>query len=135
MSYIHISYDSIADLVSKFQTLEPQIAADRSFTETANFVLIHADDYYGSYGGLVYDSVWKLWKNNKQFYPSSIGYGVSIVWWDSQDPDSCGDLYALNTMNGELVAVTPDIFKRLRRNPIKENSSVTSSYYRVNLDY
>lgn len=123
MSFVHIPYESIEELVSRFQLLNPMF--DALIPGDPNFVLVDPDLYYGSYGGLVYDSVLSTW-SSQMFSSSSIGHGMSIAWWNTSDPASCGDLYALSYE--DLVAVTPDLFEKMVLNKVRRQP-IESSYF------
>jgi hypothetical protein len=130
---VYIPYDSITRLVIGFQDICLNGLSDIPSGKEANFVLIDPDDYYGSYGGLIYDQALKHLKVSKDDYcASSIGYGMSIVWWMSDDPDFYGDVNVLSWQ--KYVAVTPDLFERLKPNPINSSNSGRSSYFAVALD-
>lgn len=119
MSYIHVPYDSIAELVKNFKNASFVDSAD------ANFVLIKPSAYYGSYGGLLLKSV--IANEEDAIISDSICKDFCLVWWKLPKPKYTGDLNALSL--NDRVAVTPSMFKQLQVNPIRKTSTRKSSYY------
>ncbi|GIY89200.1 uncharacterized protein CEXT_656511 [Caerostris extrusa] len=118
MSFVHVPYNTIAELVEKFKTLDLNkdiVLKDKN----PNFVLIDSRQYYGSYGGLIYDCILNPYSKQSYastFHSSSIGHGLSVVWWTSPSPCFVGDVYALSAHG--RVGVTPSIYEKLRINTI-----------------
>jgi len=111
MSQIYIKYETINQLVEAFQKLDP-VKLPRD--ENSNFVLIDPRLYEGSYGGLVFDAILDRYSKSKDsapFVASSIGHGVSVLWWSTPEPSFTGDVFALSVEN--RVGVTRDMYDRL----------------------
>ena len=127
MTYIYVPYDSVEDLVKQFRNLN--ISSVISQKESANFVLVTPKFYYGIYGGLVYNTALEK-HSEKNYILDSVDDTISLIWWNSFNPNFLGDIYALSV--GKWVAVTPSIFKQLILNPIQKPIAVKSSYYGTN---
>jgi hypothetical protein len=125
MSFVHVPYDNVRQLVDRFQSRD---FLNEIVSDTSNFVLVDPHLYYGSYGGLFYDDVLKDVKH-LPFQSSSIGHGVSIVWWSLPTAPFVGDIGL--THRQRYVAVTPELFQRMKLNTIHptRNDKTGSSYY------
>lgn len=126
MSYIYIPYQSVKELIDRFQksdvttfTLSPT-----QKNPAPNFVLVNPQIYFGSYGGILYDDVIRGYEND--CVSDSLGNDLSLVWWNSC-PIFVGDVCALAFEN--RVAVTPSMFSRMRINTIRKPKTSKSSYY------
>lgn len=130
MSFIHVPYDSLSQLIAKFATLNPLLCASlpNDSDKPPNFVLIDPNQYYGTYGGLVYDNVLPNY-SKYNFEKSSIGHNVSIVWWNIKYPETCGDVNALSTLDGKYVAVTPKLYSKLILKSVGYKSGYRYSSY------
>lgn len=129
MSYIYIPYDSIDQLVERVQSVDlirDAVPLGQSDPAPPNFVLIDPFLYYGTFGGLVYDTV--LPSQNISFLCSSVGHGLSVLWWPTTlHPPFVGDVYAL-AAHGR-VAIPTSLFDRLRVNTVRKPSSTPKSNY------
>lgn len=124
MSYIFVPFSSIEDLIKQFQNID--VYECMSTPDAANFVLINPKYYYGSYGGLILNSiVEKL--SQKECLSQSITDNLSLVWWNLSHPKIIGEQHILSV--GDRVAVSPSIFKQLRMNPMRKPIVGKSSYY------
>lgn len=126
MSYIYINYQSVKELIDRFQksdvttfTLSPT-----QKNPAPNFVLVNPQIYLGSYGGILNDAVIRGYEND--CISESLGNDVSLVWWNSC-PIFVGDICALAFEN--RVAVTPSMFSKMRINTIRKPKTRKSSYY------
>lgn len=131
MTYIYIPFDSISDLISKFQNLDildiPFYKEPKDKNPQSNFVLILPRSYHGQYGGLIFNSVLKHYAE-KEYISSPIDKDISLVWWwSSSRRHSIGDVNALSV--GNRKAVTPFIFDKLILNPFRKPNVGKSSYY------
>lgn len=124
MSFIHVHFNSIEHLVKQFQNMN--IYSYAATPDVANFVLINPKYYYGSYGGLLLNSIVQEF-SQKECLSDLIGYNLSLVWWNSSHPKYVGERNVLTY--GERVAVTPSIFKQLHVNPMRKPIVGKSSYY------
>ncbi|GBM59807.1 hypothetical protein AVEN_154362-1, partial [Araneus ventricosus] len=100
MAYVHVSYESIKELVEKFQTLNliRDAALPSDIHHPPNFVLVNPARYYGCYGGIVHDSVldrYRLQLHETHSLRDSIRNDLSIVWWNTKKPLVTGDQNAL----------------------------------------
>lgn len=130
MSYVYIPYDTIRELIHRFQCMHPILdAVPPDQTNPApNFVLIDPRRYYGSYGGIFNDTVLQ---NIKTFFTSSsIGHGHSVVWFPTSTPPCRGDCYGLSFCG--RVAVPVSLFKLLHVNTVKTTPSAKSNYFGSN---
>lgn len=127
MSFVYIHYETVRQLVDTLQNLD---ISKLPYQEQANFVLIDPRHYHGSFGGLVYDSILDKYSQKSHMSPfvySSIGHGLSVVWWLDSKPPFTGDVFALSVEN--LVAVTPELYKQIKRNDILSKTPPVSRYY------
>lgn len=132
MAYVHVSYESIKELVEKFQTLNliRDAALPSDIHHPPNFVLVNPARYYGCYGGIVHDSVldrYRLQLHETHSLRDSIGNDLSIVWWNTKKPLVTGDQNALTVE--DRVAVTPKMFEKMRINTIRQHGPPRSKYY------
>ncbi|GBN74911.1 hypothetical protein AVEN_59080-1 [Araneus ventricosus] len=130
MSLIHVAYQTIQQLVEAFQALDP---VKLPHPEKPNFVLVDPRHYYGSYGGLVYDSILDRYSQMSlkiPFIASPIGHGLSVVWWSSPEPPFTGDVHALSVQ--DRVGVTPDVYNQMHRHVIRKKVPPASRYYGKN---
>lgn len=131
MSHLYVPYDSVNQLVQRFQSIH--LIQDAIFPghvdPAPNFVLVDPRLYYGTYGGLVYDTILQQ-PQTVSLVSSSIGHNLSIVWWGTSDPPFVGDVYAL-AAHGR-VAVTVPLFQTLRINAIRTRPKAKSSYFGAN---
>lgn len=136
MAHVYVPYNNINDLVEGFQNLN--LIRDAAYPEsTANFVMIQPDAYFGSYGGLIFDSVlqhYLLRIRDTHSISDSIGHGLSLVWWNTAQPEVNGDYYTCAAEG--RVAVTPKMFKHIRINTLRKtrqkSSYYTSKAWRIN---
>lgn len=126
MTFVHIPYRSITQLIQQFRdlSLEQHAVNPLQLNPAPNFVLIEPHRYFGTYGGIVQDHL--LSKLQHLCYSESIANSLSIVWWKSFVPHVTGDLHAL-TLDNSLVAVTPNIFRQMQEKNIPP--PVKSAYY------
>lgn len=124
MSFIHVPYDSLEHLIKQFRDMN--IYGYTAAPNNANFVLINPKYYYGSYGGLLLNSIVQKC-SEKECLSESINNDLSIVWWNSSQPKHVGEQHVLCV--GDRVAITPSIFKQLRINPMRKRIAGKSSYY------
>lgn len=127
-------YDSVRELVDHFQTLNTirDGALPEDTYRPPNFVMVRPELYFGTYGGLIRDSVlehYRLQIHETHSLQDSIGHDLSIVWWNTTIPPFLGDLYSL-VAEGR-VAVTPKMFEALHINTIRQNKPPQSSYYKA----
>ena len=131
MAYVRVEYASVRQLVDEFQVLN--FYRDAVLPNSAvvpNFVLIDPSLYFGTYGGLVTDTVLQRFRysiHETHSVSDSIGYGLNIVWWNLSHPLVPGDVLALKI--GERVAVTPKMFSSIRVNVLRRKKPSRSSYY------
>lgn len=130
MTYIYVPFDSLTDLISKFQAMDfsdiPVYSEPKDKNPLSNFVLICPRSYHGTYAGLMFNSVLKQYAK-KDYLSTPIDPDVSLVWWWSSYPPVLGDIHALSV--GERKAVTPFIFSKLILNPLRKPNVGKSSYY------
>ena len=128
MTFINVPYQNIRQLVQKFQC-QDFVTENLSDGGESNFVLVDMGLYHGTYGGMVYDRmidhlVSRL--GESAFLSSSIGHGVSILWWLIQ-PSFVGDMALV--YDRRYAAVPVEIYHRLTPKRSFSNTRGQSSYY------
>lgn len=126
MSYIYIPYQTVKELIDRFQSSNATSFAINPMQQNPapNFVLVNPELYHGSYGGILYDAVVRGYE--KDCISDSLGKDSSLVWWNSC-PVFVGDVCALAFE--DRVAVTPSMFSKMRVNAIRKQKTRKSSYY------
>lgn len=127
MTFIHLPYTSLSDLLSKFSDLKisRHAVVPEQTNPAPNFVLIHPELYYGSYGGIVASQL--LAGRRGRFVSEALDDSLSIVWWSAAVPDIAGDTFALSVEDRK--AVTPSMFRRMVANTLVRDKPARSSYY------
>lgn len=111
-------------LIKQFQNMN--VYKYTATPDAANFVLINPKYYYGSYGGLLLNSIVEKF-SPKECLSESIVDNLSLVWWNLSHPKYIGEQHILSF--GDRVAVTPSIFKQLHVNAMQKPIVGKSSYY------
>lgn len=131
--HVYVRYDSIQQLLDEFRVLNfYKVSVHPTLSTTApNFVIIDPSFYFGTYGGIVTDSVLQSYRyaiHETHSTSDTIGYGLNIVWWNLSRALVPGDVHALQVDDGR-VAVTPRMWESIRINTIRRKKPARSSYY------
>lgn len=135
MSYVHLPYDSIRELVREFQCRNFATTTSHSDGGDYNFVLVNPSLYHGAYGGIVWDRVLETAASRLckgAFLSSSIGHGMSIVWWMTTPPEFYGDMTLV--YEDRFVAVTPRLYEDLTLKTVFRPQGRSSYYGNIKAD-
>lgn len=122
MSFVHISYSDICDLIAQVKKINFN---DKKVHEACNFVFVNENLYNGCYGGIFHREKIKDFESRKMpFIFDTITSNLCLIWWECLC-DIKGDM-SLCKENFRLV--TKEMFMKMKRKPIF--NKIKSSYVR-----
>lgn len=109
MSFIHIAYDNIYDLISKFEKINFN---NHIIDDTCNFVLVDESLYMGNYGGIYSHEMLKVFeKRNTPMIYDLLTPNLCLIWWEG----FCSSRGDMSLCKNGLVLVTKNMFQKMKK--------------------
>ena len=133
MTLLHIPFNSINDLMEKFENIDNSDPNSECFwfnLDNYNFVLINPKHYYGSYGGLIRNTI--LFTASYRQYSRlmhSLSDEISFVWWHVSEAPLVGTTFI--SKEDSRVLIPKEIYLKLIKKSNFHRSAGKSSYYKT----